>query len=188
MIARLTGTPLEFDQKLIIDVNGVGYAVSITTTTFSKVDWNTLLSLWIYTHVTEQNIELFGFSEIAEQKLFKLLLSVSGVGPTTALAICNLGASKITEAVQQANVSFFTKAPRVGKKLGQKIIIELTSKLGSLKELDLQPLSSAQSEAQEALLSLGFSEVHISETLRDLPEEITTVEAMVKYVLQTQGK
>lgn len=188
MIALLTGLPQPYDTHVIMDVRGVGYDVAVSATTFAQIQWHHETSLWIYTHMREQSIELFGFPDQQAKQLFQLLLSVSGVGPSTALAISGQSAQSITTAIQQADISFFTKIPRVGKKLAQKIIIELTSKLGSLKELDLNPLSKNQSEAHEALIALGFDAESAREYLRELPEEITKTEVMITTVLKQLGK
>lgn len=178
MIAQLTGKPIVQNNQLIIDVAGVGYGVLVSAQTLAKVQGQALVTLSIYTHVKEDVLELFGFLNPADKKLFELLLSVNGVGPKTALSISQFGATAITEAVQQANVSFFTKIPRVGKKVAQKIIIELKSKLGSLKELELGGITDPkQKEVIEALLALGFDEQEAYHKLEklDITQPIQTV-------------
>ena len=146
---------------LIVDVNGVGYGVLANAGTLQTAGSLDEISLNIYTHVREDRIELYGFSSPQEQMLFELLISVSGVGPKTALAITEKGSQALVEAIQQADVRFFTKVPRVGKKSAQKIIIELKSKLGGLKDLDLKPLAGKNQDVSEALQSLGFAEEEI---------------------------
>ena len=178
MIAQLTGKPIVQNNQLIIDVAGVGYGVLVSAQTLAKVQGQTLVTLSIYTHVKEDVLELFGFLNPADKKLFELLLSVNGVGPKTALSISQFGATAITEAVQQANVRFFTQIPRVGKKVAQKIIIELKSKLGSLKELELGGITDPkQKEIIEALLALGFDEQEAYRKLEklDIAQPIQTV-------------
>ncbi len=167
MIAYLQGLPAIIDNQLVLICNGVGYGVHVTNATLSNVSTLSQASLHIYTHVKEESLELFGFETSEEKKLFTILLSVNGVGPRTALSILEKGASTIVTAVQQAQVAVFSSVPRVGKKVAQKIIIELTPKLGSLKQLQLTPLTTFQSELSEALLSLGFSDAAIDEIVRD---------------------
>jgi len=185
MIALLTGKPIfQNDNKLIIDVNGVGYAVFVTPHTLSKLQKQALVTLHTYTHVKEDALELFGFLDLADKKLFELLLSVNGVGPKTALNITQTGATAITEAVQQAHVGFFTKIPRVGKKVAQKIIIELKSKLGSLKELNLGTITDPkQREVLDALLALGFTEEEAYHKLEKL-DVTQPIQTIIKQALK----
>ena len=158
MIAALTGVVRDNTTQLVVDVNGVGYGVSVANVLLSQYPVGTPVDLYIYTHVAEQSLELFGFSTQKEKELFLLMLQVSGVGPRTALQLAALGSTQITNAVQQGQTSIFTQVPRVGKKLAQKIIIELSGKLGSLKELQLGSLDDTQSMVLDALRSLGYDE------------------------------
>lgn len=185
MIARLTGVPDVSSDTLIVDVQGVGYAVLTTNSTHSWCFGQPLVSLFIYTHVTETNLELFGFRSMAEKQLFLLLISVSGVGPKTALGIINNGTEETVSSIQQANISFFTRAPRVGKKLAQKIIIELSSKLGGITELDLTPLSTEDQQIIEALMALGFDEQLARTELRLIERApATTIQTTIKELIR----
>lgn len=177
MIGKLTGVPEIADNDVIIDVHGVGYQVAVTPSTLARLNTETAVTLHIYTHVREDALELFGFFDRAEKRLFQLLLSVSGVGPRTALAITDLGASAIIAAVQEATVTRFTAVPRVGKKLAQKIIIELKSKLGSLQELELGGVTDpAQQEVVAALLSLGFEEQQVYRVVKEIDASLSVGE------------
>ena len=188
MIALLTGTPLLFGTELIVDVQGVGYAVCVSPKTMQLAGSKKTLTLYIYTHIREEAFELFGFSTAQDKTLFLLLLTVSGVGPKTALAISDRGAQAITTAVQQADLKFFSTIPRVGKKMAQKIIIELTSKLGSLKELDLQPLNSFETELASALTALGFPDQEVAEIIRNEKLEDISIETALQQILKKAGK
>ncbi len=188
MIRRLHGTPIIDGQELTIMVGGVGYGVKVTAFTLQQLATQTEAHLHIYTHVREDALELFGFMEAAERQLFLLLLDVSGVGPKTALGIMNAPTHRIIDAVQQAETSFFASVPRVGKKLAQKIIIDLRTKLGALKELQLGPLTPQRQEVMDALMGLGFSESSIDQVMRDLPIEEMDVRTAVKQALQQMGK
>jgi holliday junction DNA helicase RuvA len=188
MIALLTGTPLISADSLIVVVHDVGYAVSVSNKTLQLASTKEVLTLHIHTHVREETLELFGFSTAQDKQLFLLLLTVSGVGPRTALAISDRGAQGITTAVQEADLKFFSTVPRVGKKLAQKIIIELTSKLGTLRELDLQPLNTFESELASALTALGFAEQEIGEIVRDENISGLSIEVALQYILKKVGK
>jgi holliday junction DNA helicase RuvA len=119
--------------------------------------------------------------------LFQLVLTVSGVGPKTALAIVNGGVEKLISAVQEANLSFFTAVPRVGKKLAQKIIIELKSKLGGLKELNLATLSPKRQDVYDALLGLGFDDQSINFALEKIDIESLDLAVAIKQALKIAG-
>ena len=188
MIGLLTGTVVLLGQDVIIDVSGVGYQVAVSTTTQAKITNDQTATLFIYTHVKEDSLELFGFLDVADKRLFQLLLGVSGVGPRTALAISDLGASSIIAAVQEANVARFSAVPRVGKKLAQKIIIELKSKLGSLQELELGGVTDpAQQEVLAALISLGFEEQSIYRVLKELDSTLSVAD-QVKQAMKLLAK
>lgn len=188
MIAYLTGKPLIQFDELIIVTGGVGYGVKVTNHILSQASGQENISLFIYTHVKEDALELFGFSSLNEKELFKLLISVSGVGPTTALAILNKGSQQIIAAIQNADVSFFTSVKRVGKKAGQKIIIELKSKLGGIKDLDLTPLSQLQSDIFDALVDLGFDETHVTQTLKLIDVQDLPLDKAVQLAIKELGK
>jgi Holliday junction DNA helicase RuvA len=187
MIGFLSGQPYIDNSKLLIVVNGVGYEVYVGQRVLAQAHHksDSSISLYIHTHVREDALELFGFEEKADKDLFLLLLSVSGIGPKTALLIADQGALAITDAVQNANVTFFTKLPRVGKKVAQKIIIELKSKLGSLKELKIGGLSEHDQTIVDAVLALGFDEQHVLEVIEKINLTDLTIEAAVKKVLKS---
>lgn len=188
MIGFLQGTPKIIGTDLLVLVNGVGYQVSVSSHTLALASQQPVIELYIYTHVREDTLELFGFSSTEEKRLFTLLLDVSGVGPRTALGISDRGPESIITAVQQADTSFFSKIPRVGKKLAQKIIIELKGKLGSLKELQLGPTSSKEQDILNALTSLGFDENHVLDLLREEDYTALALEDTIKRLIQKMGK
>lgn len=184
MIARLTGSPIFDTTTLIVDVHGVGYEVLATAATIAWATGQELVTMSIYTHVTENSLDLFGFKDDSEKQLFLLLIGVSGVGPKTALGIINMGYTETISALQQANIAFFAKAPRVGKKLAQKIIIELGNKVGSLAELDLKPLNSKQTDIVAALISLGYDEMTAQQAVKELDIDTLTIQEAIKAVMK----
>lgn len=184
MIAKLTGKSEILDsESIILDVNGVGYKVFV----IKKLIQNPPTSLYIYTHVRDDALDLYGFSSKDELQLFKLIISVSGIGPKTAIHVMDKGVNAITQAVNQADVDFFTGIPRLGRKNAQKIIIELKSKLGSLKELDLTDDSSSSKDVINALIGLGFSRSEAREALNQVSSE-PTIEAKISQAIKLLGK
>lgn len=174
----------------LIDVNGVGYKVLVPIHVLSSVrKSNGKVTLFTYTHVREDALSLFGFLSLEDLKLFETLLTVSGIGPKTALGIFSLGSSsEITEAIIKGDVSYFTGVPRLGKKNAQKIIIELKNKLGGT-ELDL---SGKDGEEQEEVLSVlktfGFSSKESHGALKAIKGQGKTLEERVKLALRHLGR
>jgi Holliday junction DNA helicase RuvA len=188
MISYLTGKPIVERDSLTILVGGVGYGVHVTEKVRAAAALKTELELFIYTHVREEALDLYGFESRTERDLFLLLISVSGIGPKTALGILQYPSEQISQAVQEANVGFFAAVPRVGKKMAQKIIIELRSKLGALKELDLGPVSPKKQEIILALQSLGFDENAIYSVLQDIDTENLETSIAITQAIQKMGK
>ncbi len=184
MIGYLVGQPIVSDQNLIVLVGGVGYRVVVTPATLQTAAQLKEISLYIHTHVREDALLLFGFPTAQERKLFVLTLGVSGVGPTIALALVAAGSSPLIAAVQEAKVSFFTALPRVGKKLAQKIIIDLRGKLGELKALDLSVLTGPTQDVVATLVALGFDPERSREVVTTLDVTKLGVEKSVKRALQ----
>lgn len=185
MIALLIGKPVVQKDHVIMMVGGVGYGVAVGGKTLSELSGKPEATLYIYTHVREDALDLYGFSAHEEKELFKQLLSVTGVGPRTALSIVDFGAQRVVQAIQTADVSLFTSVPRVGKKVAQKIIIELKGKLGSLQELNLGPRSPLEQDVSDALLVLGFTETEIQWGLRVMEDtEETDVAVLVKQAIK----
>lgn len=188
MISYLVGQPICEKDFVTILVNGVGYGVRVTEKTRSELAQKQSAELFIYTHVKEEALELYGFPNREERELFLLLISVSGVGPKTGLHILGCGSPAIIHAVQQADVGLFSSVPRVGKKLAQKIIIELRSKLGAIKELNLLPTSLKYADVVEALQSLGFTDQSISLALEKIDVEKMTLTEAVKAGVKSLGQ
>jgi holliday junction DNA helicase RuvA len=188
MIAYLKGQVVVKEHYLIIVCAGVGYQVyapsNFLQSAVSSEVAGEELEAHIYTHVKEDKLELYGFQQEKELALFQLVLTVSGVGPKTALGIINGGADRLISAVQEANLSFFTAVPRVGKKLAQKIIIELKSKLGSLKELNLATLSPKRQDVYDALLGLGFEDRDINLALEKVDVDNLDLAVAIKQALK----
>lgn len=184
MIGFLQGNVILKKAHLLILVAGVGYKVAVKTKTLAKLQDGQSVSLYIYTHVKEDALQLFGFLTEEELQLFELVLNVAGVGPKTALALTDAGADQVVSAVQNADVAFFSKVPRVGKKLAQKIIIDLRSKLGSLKELNLAPKTNKQTELIEALESLGFDATHSEQILEQIDVENLSIQQAIKQAMK----
>ena len=137
---------------VIVDVNGVGYKVLVPETIYAKLSLGESLKIFTYTYVREDALDLFGFLEAEDLGLFESLLTVSGIGPKTALNIFSFGERKeIIEAIIKGDFTFFTSVPRLGTKNAQKIIIELKNKMGSGAEITENDLIGVRNIANISL-------------------------------------
>lgn len=190
MIASLAGSIIiRDDPYIVLDVNGIGYKVHAVSDVLSQASVGSSLKIFIYTHIREDILDLYGFSKYADLKLFESLIEVSGVGPKTAIGVFAVGtADQIKNAIMTANVSFFTGVPRLGTKNAQKIIIELKNKVGG-GELDLNDGSSGnRHELTNALKAFGFTASEINEAVRNIDPDVKTVEEQIKLALKYLGK
>lgn len=191
MIGSVRGKVILKDgNNLIIEANGVGYKVLVSSKVVSSVDMNSEIFVFTYTHVKEDLLELFGFVEVADLKLFENLISVSGVGPKTAMSIFSfVSRNDVINAVIKGDTSIFNGIPRLGKKNAQKIIIELKSKLGDdgSFELDLAAMDQ-NDEIVTVLRGLGFSSKEIAESLKNVDSKLTSTDEKLKQALKYLGK
>jgi len=182
MIRFLRGKVID-NFPTIIDVNGVGYEVS-TPVDFMIGD---KIEVWTHHFVREDRNELYGFKEKDDLRFFELLLDVSGVGPKVALSICRgLTSQKIKEAIVGQDVQMFTTVPGLGKKLAQKIIIELKSKLEKSGAVDFKKFQES-SEVADALKSLGYSQKEIYGIIKKVPSNLSSTE-QISWALQNMKK
>jgi holliday junction DNA helicase RuvA len=189
MIGLLTGI-ISTNEKnpLIINVHDVGYVVHVPERVLAIVKPGKPHTFFIHTHVRDDALDLYGFVSENELGLFTLLLTVSGIGPKTALAVVDHGVDAVESAVRKSDVDFFTQIPRLGTKNAQKIIIELKSKLGSSKALDLSGETGETKQLVEALGSMGFEKYEIRDVLKKLDSKDVTVEQKIRHALKLLGK
>jgi Holliday junction DNA helicase RuvA len=184
MIATLTGKISEkLNDKLIIDVNGIGYGLYVTLDDSSKLELNQNTKLYVYEHVREQSYELFGFTSRDIQNLFEQLLEVNGVGPKMALNLLSIGsASDVRRAIAEGDFKFIQRANGVGKRVAERVVIELKDKVGliasDLGDSDIFRSNVGQSkdDAVEALIALGFSPNDAIEAFKSIDKDLPTEE------------
>ena len=159
MIGYLTGKIISVKPtQVLIDVNGVGYTVSISINTFEKISGKETASLHIYTNVKEDSISLFGFFKEAEKDMFEILISVSGVGPKSALGLLSgISVENLKHAIIEENVSRLVAVPGIGRKTAERLILELKSKVGEIEEGEVAAHPSIKNEAISALTTLGYN-------------------------------
>ena len=187
MIAHVFGKVAEkFNGSLVIDVHGVGYEVSVATNDFDVVILDQEVKFYTYHHVREQSEELFGFSSLAAKKLFEMLITVQGVGPKAALAILSLGdAEQVRNAIANADSSFVQKATGVGKKTAERVVVDLSDKVGlpthyGRAEEPLQTELNTSDEALEALMALGYTLADATKALENVDVNLPTAQRVTE--------
>ncbi len=189
MISHLSGTVLRVkDRFAIIDVAGVGYKVYSTIDNLLRLKKASSVSLWIYTAVREDSLDLYGFFSEEEESFFELLISVSGIGPKSALSILQItGLETLSQAVGSGDTSYLVKVSGIGKKTAEKIVLELRDKVGALQKEGGRNLGN-EAVALEALTSLGYSSTEAREALKSIPREISGTNEKIKEALKHLGK
>ena len=177
MFYYLKGTVAEIGQNsLVLDVNGIGFYINTTLKTFSAVHTGDQAKLYISESIGETNFDLFGFADQQEKRFFELLTSVSGVGPKVAISLLSsMNTDSLVFAIINDDANALTSAPGIGKKIAQRIILELRDKLGaevpSIAASSSgvnnfasasQEGNSAVSDAVQALAVLGYSSAEIN--------------------------
>lgn len=187
MIAYLHGEIIhKTDKFVIINTGSVGYRVNITPETLSLHKEGEEVSLYIYTAVRENSIDLFGFQNTEGLSFFELLLDVSGIGPRSALAIIALAPiSTIKRAIATGDVGYLNKVSGIGKKTAEKIIIELRDKLQNYKnDNDTSSTLREEGDILEALKSLGYSQNEARDALNQISVETEGANARIKEALR----
>lgn len=165
MIAHLSGIITEkLPASVIIDVNGVGYEVTIPTPDAERINLNDQIKFYTYHAIRENSEDLYGFSSLAAKRLFEMLISVNGVGPRAAMAILSLGHPEdVRNAIANTDAAFIAKASGVGKKSAERVIVDLRDKVGAPShygatetKFSLAATVGPEDEALDALIALGF--------------------------------
>jgi len=190
MISSLKGiVDRVWGNYIEIEVNGVGYEVQISDTRSQFLEGQEI-KLFIYMAVSENDIRLFGFKTVEDLDLFKMLITVSGVGPKTAAGILTEKQSgEIMKAIGDADVDFFKKIKGIGLKTAQRIIVDLKSKIGGLGELNLKDeLPLLEDDVVLSLRQLGFEKKEIENVIKKLPSNMDILEDKVSWCLQNLGR
>ncbi len=190
MIAMLTGKIIDKNLgSLILDVQGVGYEVLMPTSDADDLNLNQEIRIFTYHHIREQSQELFGFTEPAAKELFKLLITVQGVGPKAGLAILSLGKFEtVRSAIAREDAKYIQQASGVGKKTAERIIVDLADKVGIPTEMSAEAVQTelnTNDEAVEALEALGFSTNEAIKALAEIDRTLP-VEKRIKLALQNR--
>lgn len=183
MIARIRGEVIEIlPQSLVVDVAGIGYEVLMSGHDIDKNKLGDKVDLHTYHHVREQAEELYGFMSAAAERLFTQLIGVNGVGPKAALSIIGLGdAQALQNAIANQDSAYISSAPGVGKKIADRICVDLKDKVG-LAGLSVGSVAPGD-DAQAALVALGYPAGEAAAALAGVDRTLKT-EERVKLALK----
>ena len=199
MFYHIEGTVTELEPNLVVlDCSGVGYALNATMNTVSYIHMGATVKLYVAEAIGENNFDLYGFYTKGEKRCFELLVSVSGIGPKAALSILSYSTPEtLALAIMNDDVKALTVAPGVGKKIAQRVILELKDKMS--KETAGQEIrlpaavpvtgqSDTISDAMTALAVLGYSSAEIAPALKKIDVTGMSAEEIIKAVLKQMVK
>jgi holliday junction DNA helicase RuvA len=190
MIARISGTLVyKSVQAITLDVRGIGYRVFVPLTTFYELpETGEPITLHIHTHVKEDAINLFGFHTLEERNMFQVMISVSGIGPRLAMNILSgISVADLVDAITGGNLRRLLSIPGVGKKMAERLVLELKDKVLKLDRGQTAPRDRAVPRSQEeavkedalsALVNLGYKSAAARDVIEKIMKETTEIPAL----------
>lgn len=192
MIGYIEGTVIENGDRgiVVLTKSGIGYLISVNRVTQERSRIDSEIALWVHTVVREDALDLYGFFTEEELRFFKMLTTVSGIGPKSACNILSLAdLTTIVHAIQGGDAGYLTKVSGIGKKNAEKIVLELRDKLENFTLLHGgTPHTSTETEVIEALEALGYDPRSTREVVRTLSREHLTTQEIIRAALQQLGK
>ncbi len=178
------------EKFFVIDVSGVGYKIFSHSGILEKIPENGQnVKIWTHLYVREDAMDLYGFLNKEELEFFEILISISGIGPRSALGILEVApVSSLKQAIVSEDETFFTKVSGIGRKTAQRLILELKSKLAKTVVLEKGGSFKEMGDAFEALVTLGYKQSDARRVLNELPKDIKSMEAKVKEALKRLGR
>jgi len=193
MIAYLEGRIINKGKDFIVlKTGGIGYKVFVNSNLLLEIVKGTEIELFIYHHITEQNSLLFGLKNPEEQEFFELILSVSGIGPKTALnVLATASIYEIKDSISRGEPDLLNKVSGIGPKTAERVVLELRNKIDHI-ELDInskeRPVGSAGGDEIDALISLGYSMTQARDALRSIDPKIKDSATRIKEALKSLSK
>ena len=183
MIVTLTGKVEEKNtNQLVVNVNGVGYGLLVPLETSEQVTLGDNLKFYVFEYVRENTYDLYGFANTETKRLFEQLLDVNGVGPKMALSILSIGSvGDVRNAIASGNLKLIQSAPGVGKRVAERVVVELKDKVGLISTADSAALLTSENEAMkdkavQALVALGYSVPEAVSALKQVDKDLPTKE------------
>jgi len=188
MIGHIDGTVSVVRSTFaIVSAGGVGYKIALTKEVLAELRPEKTASFWTHLAVREDALDLYGFRNEEELRIFELLLTVSGIGPKSAMAVMDVASVEtLRSAISQANASYLTEVSGIGRKTAEKIVLELKDKIGASSAESGHALKGDQ-EAQEAMRALGYSQNETREALRKVPRSVVNSNDRLREALKIVG-
>jgi Holliday junction DNA helicase RuvA len=185
MIGYLKGHVLYSDGKnILMDVGGVGYEVTVSADTATQCIKGSSVEIYTYLHVREDEMSLYGFSDQETLTFFKLLLTVSGVGPKMGIELLSLPLHRLKQAIAEEDKSFLTSIKGVGDKLASRILLELKNKVTIDFATEPSHTATVNMDVVMALEKLGYDRNKVIQLLKEMKEPLQNEEEMIKYCLR----
>lgn len=191
MIASLEGIiELKGEKFMVLSVGGVGYKVFAGQDTLQKIpEKGAKVKLWIHHHIREDTSALYGFLHFAELDLFEALIAISGIGPKGALGVLGVApVDTLKKAIAAGDTSYLTRVSGIGKKMAEKIVLELREKMAGRGVLVDAPELKSEADALDALVAFGYAQRDAREALSAVSQEVTEVGERVRAALKKLGK
>lgn len=188
MIGSVEGTVAALRPGyVILSAGGVGYKISATKEALATLSEGARAALWTYLAVRENALDLYGFRSEDEMHFFELLLTVSGIGPKSALAILDIAAVEtLRSAIARGNAGYLTSVSGIGKKTAEKIVVELKDKVGLAAD-GFASGAEGDEGTLEALLALGYKQHEAREALRKVPQDVEGGNERLREALKVLG-
>lgn len=190
MIATLSGTVTEKSTSLVVlEAQGVGYGVLVAPEDHTTLNIGDPVKVYVYEHIRENSHDLYGFTKQDTKKLFEQLLEVNGVGPKMALNVLGVGsAERVRQAIAAGDTKFIQAAPGVGKRVAERVVVDLKDKVGlvstaSSEELFMSTSQAEQDEAVQGLVALGYTVYDAVKALGNVDKKLPA-EGRIKQALK----
>lgn len=170
MIAYIEGKIIEKgDNFIILNVSGIGYRINVTNETSFSAKEKDIMNLWTHHAIRENSQDLYGFKNKTDLEMFELLLTISGIGPKSALSVLNIAPTEtIVDGIKSGDPSYLSKISGISKKNSEKIVVNLKDKISNNEYIQSEDSKNSNSTAIDALVALGYSEKESRSVVQDI--------------------
>ena len=173
---------------IILDVRDVGYKVFVNEAVYAELDTEQEAEFYIYQHVREDSLSLFGFNALDQLEMFELLLSISGIGPKSALGVLGIASTEdIKDSIARGDSSLLTKVSGIGKKTAERVVLDLRDKVARVANGEQSAASKgmlASGDEIDALMALGYSMMQARDALRQVDSDVKDSGERIKAALR----